>query len=284
MKKRRVLFGVLAVVLVAVAVSVCLFAVTSAPQVTICTDQQGHLSLSVDLPPMDYTVVWETDGGRLTTLEENSPYTAPTENNYYLYARLDESVEWQPEDADGYRYETVTVKVSVYPCDGERPYWRNQQMPDTVYTAALTVTCRDGGVTPAEERLFGNPVRQGGDQNWQQIQPVYQHKNYVVLRYRCGYTLESERVLAWGCTGGPFRGATFGATPLYVPGEKQEPPVPGTNLVCFYFPDRWTEDYPANIEITAGIFGRENTPAKATITYYAGEDAHYEIACQEGYP
>ncbi len=235
----------------------------------------------------NYTVVWECDAGSLSSASTGSEYKAPCQSSYYLYAGLNENVIWSPEDDDGFSYPTATVRIRVFKYKDDRRY---HKCDNEIYTDTVTVSIRDGRLTEAEKRAFGNPVREGSDY-WRQIVSPFRQGHYVVLRYRYGKPLVSPERVCWQTNAVSLCAATFQDAPIYVVAFEYNPHrlLYESDTVCYdfkkfcgaYLDDSDTEQYPAVIKIEAfkeDESGSRSDAAALTITYYyADESKGYEL-------
>lgn len=142
-------------------------------------------------------ILWETDGGSVTTQtsdkefeeqEENKKYT----NGYYSYGHSADCAKWQPEDADGNTYKTATVRAVLYEKNEKSSYNLEN------YILEITVTLEygvDGNVKKADDRFFGNPVRSNSDEDWSQIYCIEETEDMYTYRYRTGHEIDKEDVL-----------------------------------------------------------------------------------------
>ena len=154
----------------------------------------------------------------------------------------------------------------------------------------MTVSIRDGKLTEAEKRAFGNPVREGSD-DWRQIVSPFRQGHYVVLRYRYGKPLVSPERVCWQTNAVSLCAATFQDAPIYVVAFEYNPHrlLYESDTVCYdfkqfcgaYLDDSDPEQYPAEIKIEAfkeNADGNRSDAAALTITYYyADESKEYEL-------
>lgn len=282
MKKKQLIFILL---FVSVIVAVIVYSILSGPKIKIQVDDEG-LFVKCNFKEDNYTVVWECDAGTLSSVNNNSNYTASTKNSYHVYAGIDEKVTWSPIDNDGFFYTTATIKIYVYKCCNNSRY---SKCDSKVYTDIITISIQNDKIVKAEKRAFGNPVREGSDDDWQQIIVLDEQKGYITLRYRYGKSLNSSKQIVWSTNATPLCNAVFQDSPVYVPiGRNQEQFIFDSNTVCydfmnfnnFYFDDTDVEEYPANIVIMAYVADKKGTRsniASVSMKFYYGKDSYYTV-------
>ncbi len=272
--KKAILFTIPVLIILSIIVLCLVLNVVSA-RIQI---DGNSLYVSNNFRDDNYTVVWECDAGTLYSQNSASEYTAPRKSTYYLYTGLNEKVTWMPEDADGFCYSTATIKIHVYKYNNKNRYHKCQ---NTVYEDSLTVSIRDGALLQTNDRTFGNPVRDDGNDSWRQIIPLDQQGSYVTLRYRFGKPLASSERVCWETNAISLCVSTFQDAPIYVVGNGFNPDkyIFDSETVCYdfskfnnyYFDDTDSELYPANIRIKAFVLddeGNRSSVADVSIEYY----------------
>lgn len=260
--------------------------IISTHTVKIQIDDDG-LFLKCNFKESNYTVVWECDAGTLSRTMSDTDYTVLNESTYYLYSGLDEKIAWSPVDNDGFSYTTATIKIYVYKYSENNRY---SKCDDKVYTDTLTISIENRKITKSEKREFGNPIRQGLSDDWEQILVLDEQKGYVTLRYRYGRKLKSSERIVWSTNVAPLCKSVFYSSPVFVPESRRnrEKFIYNTDTVCynftyfdnFYFDDTDIEEHPANIKIQAFIEdkrGVQNSKTSISMKYYYGYDSHYSI-------
>ncbi len=216
----------------AVGLALLAFFLLRGPGPSITMDAEGRLRVDNLKPPKKgdaYTIIWETDAGRLDTVGDPLLFSSSKEA-YYLYTAPDGQVLWSEEDADGHRYPTATIRAFYYPYTYS-PGGRNG---DAVYIGSLTVTAQDGKTGKAPDRRFGNPVREGGGTDWSQIVVLDDQHHYCTLRYRTGRELGKNEVFGWQTNMVSLTKASVQDTPFYVMGGYNHTPyVFDTDTACF---------------------------------------------------
>ena len=79
--------------------------------------EDGKLSVDYNYDDKDEVyILWETDGGNIAAecKENEFPEQENSATGYYSYSHSSEKAVWNPEDADGNRYETATVRASAH--------------------------------------------------------------------------------------------------------------------------------------------------------------------------
>lgn len=143
-------------------------------------------------------IMWETDAGSIEPVKENSIFKAQQENKnnkkYVVNTNYNEGVRWSCKDADGYEYETATIRAIVYSFDetiNKDVYY----MGTYVNEYSITIT-RDGEkIKKADARYFGNPVRTGNNTDWNQIYAVEEKDEAITYRYRTGNKIDDENIV-----------------------------------------------------------------------------------------
>ncbi len=182
--------------LVAMAVSIAImqwgdnFFYNALKDYEILIDENGYLYTNYGGDTEDAYILWETDGGKLSAVTENEALSLQYKEDvtgYFLYTDTDDLVKWEPADADGYEYTTVTIRATCYTADGDVAWY---VVYDYIDDAELTITWNEETKKPekAEEtRVFSNPVREGDDTSWTQLYVVSRaSEDYVTLRFRTG--------------------------------------------------------------------------------------------------
>lgn len=143
-------------------------------------------------------IMWETDAGSIEAVEKNDIFKDQSENeNNYKYivnTNYNESIKWNPSDADGNEYEAATIRAIVYSYDetiNEDVYY----MGTYVNEYDITVKKDGDSIKETSARYFGNPVRNNSDGNWNQIYQVSENNDTVTYRYRTGNKIDEKNVI-----------------------------------------------------------------------------------------
>lgn len=143
-------------------------------------------------------IMWETDAGSIEPVKENNTFKAQAEDKenkkYIVNTNYNEAVKWSCKDADGYEYETATVRAIVYSYDeavNDDVYY----MGTYVNEYCITVTGEGESVKKADSRYFGNPVRSGASSDWNEIYAVKEDEEYITYRYRTGNKIDDENIV-----------------------------------------------------------------------------------------
>lgn len=156
--------------------------------------EDGKLSVDYNYDDKDEVyILWETDGGNIAAecKENEFPEQENSATGYYSYSHSSEKAVWNPEDADGNRYETATVRAVLYQQDKDNRY----SLENYITEITITLSDKNGKVEKCEDRYFGNPVRGDSDENWSQIYCIQEDSQKATYRYRTGNKLEKEAVL-----------------------------------------------------------------------------------------
>jgi hypothetical protein len=157
----------------------------------ITLNEDGTLSVDYQYDDKDRVyILWETDGGNITA-DDKSGIFGEQDGKYYAYSLSNEYAYWNPEDADGNCYSTATVRATLYVKDEENIY----KPENYVMAIDITLMYEDGKITQADDRVFGNPVRQGSDENWSQIYCIQETEDILTFRYRTGEKIDTDSVL-----------------------------------------------------------------------------------------
>lgn len=143
-------------------------------------------------------IMWETDAGSIEPVKENNIFKAQQENknnkNYIVNTNYNEAIKWSCKDADGYDYETATIRAVVYSFDetiNEDVYYMGTYVNE--YT--ITVTKDGEKIKKADTRYFGNPVRTGSSTDWNQIYILKEKEKTITYRYRTGNKIDEENIV-----------------------------------------------------------------------------------------
>lgn len=141
-------------------------------------------------------ILWETDGGHIAADNSSGEFKEQEQQKdtalgYFSYSHSSETAVWGPEDADGNRYETATVRAVLYEKDADNIY----NLENYVTEVNVTLTYKDGKIEKAEDRLFSNPIREGSDGNWSQIYCIEETEEAITYRYRTGQQIDEEEIL-----------------------------------------------------------------------------------------
>lgn len=143
-------------------------------------------------------IMWETDAGSIEPVKENNTFKAQAEDKdnkkYIVNTNYNEAVKWSCKDADGYEYETATVRAIVYSYDeavNDDVYY----MGTYVNEYSITVTKDGDGTRKADSRYFGNPVRSSNDTDWNEIYIVAEDEEKITYRYRTGNKIDEENIV-----------------------------------------------------------------------------------------
>lgn len=173
-------------------------------EISLSVTTTGELSIDYEKTKEEIYIYWETDGGNLVPVEKNDKFKEVYEsqgNHYIAYTQATEAVKWNPEDADGNRYTTATIRAVVYKKeDGKNNYYISEN--GHIKELLITITNINGKIVKTEERYFSNPVRESAGEDWVQIYEIEKPTdNTYNLRYRTGKNLKEESnityVLCW---------------------------------------------------------------------------------------
>lgn len=143
-------------------------------------------------------IMWETDAGSIEPVKENDLFKEQQESSnnkkYFVNTNYDESIRWSSKDADGYEYETATVRAIVYSYD-ESVNKDVYYMGTYVNEYTITVTKSGDTIKKADTRFFGNPVRENSSYDWNQIYIVAEDEEKISYRYRTGNKIDEENVI-----------------------------------------------------------------------------------------
>lgn len=170
----------------------------------ISVNENGELSVNYSKTDEEIYVCWETDGGNIKPVEQNSEFQEQyKEDNkwYQAYAKVHDKVKWDSMDADGNQYTTANVRALIYQ-KSEQEEKNQYYLGDFVKDLTITITVKDGKVEKAEDRYFSNPIRKGEEESWNQIYIVDRTENTYTLRYRTSENLSKKDndkiyVLCW---------------------------------------------------------------------------------------
>lgn len=163
-------------------------------ELEIQIDEQGCLYVDYQYDDKEKVyILWETDGGTLRAENKTDTFNNQEDGGYYCYGLSDEKISWSPEDADGYVYNTATVRAVLYEKQEENIY----KIENYVLETTITVTMEENQVKKTEDRYFSNPVREGAEENWSQIYCINEGENYVTYRYRTGASVKEDYILCW---------------------------------------------------------------------------------------
>ena len=203
------------------------------PKISIVVNENGTISLKHNLDHNKYTVVWETDAGNITPVEDNDDYSYQPENQYYAYTNLNDASIWSKTDADGYEYTAATIRANVFEYGNYNTGYN--RCSDKYYMDEISLQKVDDTVRQISKRKFGNPVRADGETNWQQIITIDKQMSYITLRYRSGESMDSKEI-CWQTNVTPLSTAFFQGAPIYIFGAyNNEPYVVSEDTVCFDF-------------------------------------------------
>lgn len=143
-------------------------------------------------------IMWETDAGSIEPVKENNIFKSQQENKnnkkYVVNTNYNEAIKWSSMDADGYEYETATIRAIVYSFDetvNEDVYY----MGTYVNEYSITITKDGEKIKKADTRYFGNPVRAGNDTGWSQIYVLEEKEETITYRYRTGNKIDEENIV-----------------------------------------------------------------------------------------
>lgn len=143
-------------------------------------------------------IMWETDAGSIEPVKENNIFKAQQENKnnnkYVVNTNYNEAIRWSCKDADGYEYETATIRAIVYSFD-ETVNKDVYYMGTYVNEYRITITVDGEKIKKADARYFGNPVRTGGDTDWNQIYTLEEKEETITYRYRTGNKIDDENIV-----------------------------------------------------------------------------------------
>lgn len=171
----------------------------------ISVNENGELSINYSETDEKIYVCWETDGGNVKPVEQDSEFQEQYKDNnkwYQAYTKVHEKVKWDSLDADGNQYTTATVRALIYQ-KSESKEKSQYYLGDFVKDLTITITIKDGKVEKTEDRYFSNPVRENEEkENWNQIYIVDSTENTYTLRYRTSEDLSKKSddkiyVLCW---------------------------------------------------------------------------------------
>lgn len=165
-------------------------------ELEISVDKDGYLSVDYNYDDKENVyILWETDGGTIKSDHKSEVFLEQESDDknkgYYSYSLSNEKAYWTPMDADGNTYDTATVRAVLYERDTDDIY----KLENYVTEVTITLSYADGKVTETEERLFSNPIRDGGDKNWSQIYCIEESDNGYTYRYRTGEEINKDEVL-----------------------------------------------------------------------------------------
>lgn len=159
----------------------------------ITLDEDGYLSVDYQYDDKEGVFIyWETDAGKLNT-ENNDVFTG--QDGYFVYSKSDGKVMWSSEDADGNTYKEATVRAVLYEENKKNIY----EIKDYVMELTITLKKENGTTQKAEDRVFSNPVREDGGENWEQIYVITETDEQSILRYRTGKEIKTDEtlILCW---------------------------------------------------------------------------------------
>lgn len=143
-------------------------------------------------------IMWETDAGSIEPVKENNIFKAQQENKsnnkYVVNTNYNEAIRWSCKDADGYEYETATIRAIVYSFD-ETVNKDVYYMGTYVNEYRITITVDGEKINKADTRYFGNPVRTGSDTDWNQIYILEEKEETITYRYRTGNKIDDENIV-----------------------------------------------------------------------------------------
>lgn len=159
--------------------------------------EDGKLSVDYNYDDKDNIyILWETDGGHINASyqpEEFVQQDQDKENSlkYFCYSHSGDTAVWEPEDADGNNYQTATVRAILYEKEESNPY----SLENYVTEIQITLTEKNGKIEKSADRLFSNPVRADGNENWSQIYCIKETQDYCTYRYRTGEKVDKDDIL-----------------------------------------------------------------------------------------
>lgn len=164
-------------------------------------DEDGYLSVDYQYDDKENVyILWETDAGNIKAENKTDIFKQQEEqeeNNkgYFSYSLSSEKARWYPEDADGYRYDTATVRAVLYEADEKNIY----KLENYVMELTITLHYENGEIKKVKDRLFSNPVRENSDEHWSQIYCIGENENEYIYRYRTGEKIDKDetQILCW---------------------------------------------------------------------------------------
>ena len=215
MKKRILCILISLIILLGLVV---LFKV-NATRFSLELDEEGYLSLKHNLDNIKwYTIVWETDAGKLYgDYTDKEIYRYQSKEGYYFYSSVDDKVKWDSKDNDGNLYDIATIRVFVFTTSKDNPY---NQKSEIIGTAELTISKEQSNFIKSKGRTFGNPHREDGKTDWQEIMILTEQSGHMVFRYRTGAELKKNEVLCWETSASPLSKGVISISPVYIPDIK----------------------------------------------------------------
>lgn len=215
MNKFKLVCGILVIILIVygfVAYKVSTTRPAIKAEIEINPDSNA-LYINSDIDLKDLCVFWETDAGGVYPKVLNPKLLAQSKNGYYCYTDADEEVKWSPKDNDDNEYSVATIRAHLYSYNKDGTKYDLTEILDSI---EITIAYDGKKLIKHEDRMFGNPVRKGNDENWSQIVRVYNNMNYEILRYRTGSKLDEGETIGWELNLPPFQEAKITAGPAYI--------------------------------------------------------------------
>lgn len=144
----------------------------------------------------DIYMYWETDAGSLV-LDESETFDNKNSLGYYLYSDTTDKIKWNPKDNDGNIYEKATIRAYIYKKTENKDTYN---LENVFKEMLITVEIKDGKLLATDERFFGNPLREGKENNWNQIYVFdISDDGITSFRYRSGEKVNTNisSVLCW---------------------------------------------------------------------------------------
>ncbi len=164
--------------------------------INITVNDDGELAVNYEYDDGDIYILWETDGGNIKPVKEDNIFKEQNtdDNNWYCaYTDVNDSVKWNSSDADGNNYKTATVRAIIYQKSEDQDVF---YINDYIKDVSITVTYKDGKVEKSDDRVFSCPIREGVDNDWNQIYVVQNSENGdKTLKYRTSKLISTNDVL-----------------------------------------------------------------------------------------
>lgn len=144
----------------------------------------------------DIYMYWETDAGSLA-LDKSETFDNTNSLGYYLYSDTTDKIKWNPKDNDGNTYEKATIRAYIYKKTENKDIYN---LENVFKEMLITVEMKEGKIVETQERFFGNPLRQGNENNWNQIYVFDVSDDGITsFRYRSGekVNVNVSAVLCW---------------------------------------------------------------------------------------
>lgn len=262
MRKRQISILLGAAIFITVVI-VIVYKLVFAPHAEIII-QGEEIRLKHNYNSNHYTAIWECDAGTLSLKDTDSVYSGTTDSGYYLYAGINDAVLWTPQDHDGFLYETATLKVHLFPFENGA-FEKVGEVTENADTK--TISLDENILTLSPARTFGNPIRKDADDDWQQILVLDETPDSLILRYRCGKEISSDKMVVWNTNIPNLCNVYLASTPPYagVQEYNDKAYLLDASTVCFdfsridgafYFDDKDADLYPKEIEISAFLANR----------------------------